>query len=125
MKICITSTGDNLDSAVDPRFGRCAYFMFVDTETLEFKALANPNIDATGGAGIQSSQFVSSQGVSLVATGNVGPNAFQTLSALKIKVFTGANGTIRSTIADFKAGKLNEMTGPSVSSHFGQGDLIK
>src|SRR3989339_912147 len=115
MKICITSTGDNLDSAVDPRFGRCAYFIFVDTGTLEFKALANPNSDATGGAGIQSSQFVSGQGVALVATGNVGPNAFQTLSALKIKVLTGVSGTIKEVISNFKAGKLNEMTGPSVS----------
>lgn len=121
MKLCVTSTGDNLDSAVDPRFGRCAYFIIVDTESLEFKAIANPNIEASGGAGIQSAQLVASEWAQAVATGNVGPNAYQTLSALEVKVLTGVSGTVRQAIADFKAGKLQEMTGPSVSGHFGQG----
>jgi len=28
MKICITSQGKNLESEIDPRFGRCKYFIF-------------------------------------------------------------------------------------------------
>ena len=121
MKLCVTSTGDNLDSAVDPRFGRCAYFIIVDLESLEFKAIPNPSIEASGGAGIQAAQLVASEWAQAVATGNVGPNAYQTLSALKVKVLTGASGTVKQAIADFKAGKLQEMTGPSVAGHFGQG----
>jgi len=119
MKICVTSTGDHLDSAADPRFGRCAYFIIVDSETLEFKSIPNPNLEASGGAGTQSAQLVANEGADAVLTGNVGPNAYQTLAALKIKVFTGASGTVRQAIDDFKTGKLKEMLGPSVAGHFG------
>jgi predicted Fe-Mo cluster-binding NifX family protein len=50
MKICVTSQGDNLEAQTDPRFGRCQFFIFLDTETLEFEAIKNPNVDAMGGA---------------------------------------------------------------------------
>lgn len=121
MKICITSTGDNLDSTVDPRFGRCGYFIIVDPESLEFKTLANPNVSATGGAGIQSAQLVANEGAEAVITGNVGPNAFQTLSSLNIKVFAGASGTIKEVIQNYKDGKFKEMTGPTVPDKSGMG----
>lgn len=119
MKICITSMGDNLDVAVDPRFGRCQNFIIVDSETLEFKSIPNPNIDSSGGAGIQSGQLVASEGAQVILTGNVGPNAFQTLSSLGLKVFTGVSGIVREALHLYKEGKLKETTSPSVDSHFG------
>lgn len=121
MKICVTSTGNNLDSAVDPRFGRCAYFIIVDPDTLEFKAVNNPNLEAAGGAGIQSAQLIAKEGAEAVITGNVGPNALQTLSVLNLKVFLGASGSIKEAIQDYQAGKLKEMVRPNVPGHFGIG----
>jgi predicted Fe-Mo cluster-binding NifX family protein len=121
MKLCITSTGDNLDSDVDPRFGRCASFIIVDPENLEFKAVPNPSVSAAGGAGIQSAQLVTNEGAEAVITGNVGPNAFQTLSSLGLKVYTGASGKIKEAIQQYKDGKFKEMSGPSVPGHFGTG----
>ena len=121
MKICVTASAGALDAAVDPRFGRCAYFMIIDPESLEFKALANPNLEAAGGAGIQSAQLIANEGVAAVVTGNVGPNASQTLSALKIKVLIGASGTVKQAVEDYQAGRLKESSGPSVAGHFGQG----
>lgn len=120
-KICITSTGDNLDSTVDPRFGRCGYFIIVDPESLEFKAVPNPNVSATGGAGIQSAQLVAKEGAEAVITGNVGPNAFQTLSSLGLKVYAGASGTIKEVIQKYKEGKFKEMSGPTASGKSGMG----
>lgn len=122
MKICITSSGDSLDSAVDPRFGRCAYFIIVDPESLEFKALSNPNVSAVGGAGIQSSQLVANEGAEAVVTGNIGPNAFQTLSSLGLKVYTGASGAIKEVIQNFKDGKFKEIIGPTAPGKSGKGD---
>ena len=119
MKIGITSTGENLDADVDQRFGRCRYFIIVDTESMEFEALSNENAMASGGAGIQAAQTVVNKGIDAVITGNVGPNAFQTLSAAGIKIYTGASGKIRETIDKCKKGELKETEGPNVGSHSG------
>jgi predicted Fe-Mo cluster-binding NifX family protein len=119
MKICVTCEGDNLDFKVDPRFGRCRYFIIVDTDTLQFEALANPNIESAGGAGIQSAQLVASKGVKAVLTGNVGPNAFQTLQAAGINIFTGVVGTVKDALEKYKKGGLQATQGPSVGSKFG------
>jgi len=119
MKICLTSKGDNLNSQIDPRFGRCQYFIIVDTDTSELEAIQNPNIDTMGGAGIQSGQLVSAKGVKTVLTGNVGPNAFQTLQAAGIDVIIGASGIVKDVIGRYKKGEFKPAQGPSVNSKFG------
>ncbi len=119
MKIGITSTGENLDANVDQRFGRCKYFLIVDTDSMEFEVLSNENAMASGGAGIQTAQTIANKGIKSIVTGNVGPNAFQTLSAAGIKVFTGASGTIKESIEKFKKGELKETEAPNVGSHSG------
>ena len=119
MKICVTAQGDNLEAAMDPRFGRCQYFIILDPENLKFEAIANPNIELMGGAGIQSAQLVSTQEVKTVLTGNVGPNAFQTLQAAGISVITGISGCVKEAVEKFKRGELKPTQGPSVNSKFG------
>jgi predicted Fe-Mo cluster-binding NifX family protein len=122
MKICITSTGPTLGSKIDPRFGRCQYFIIVDPDTLAFEAAENPNLSAAGGAGIQSAQFISNKGVEAVITGQVGPNAFTTLQAAGIKILTGASGTVEEEVEKYKKGQLSSSPqGPTVQAHFGMG----
>jgi predicted Fe-Mo cluster-binding NifX family protein len=122
MKICITSTGPGLDSEMEPRFGRCQYFLFVDPETMTLEALENPNIGASGGAGIQSAQLVANKGVDALITGQVGPNAFTTLQAAGIKILTGASGKVREVLEKYKTNQLSSFAhGPTVQAHFGMG----
>jgi predicted Fe-Mo cluster-binding NifX family protein len=121
VKICVTAQGDNLDAQVDPRFGRCQYFVIVDTDTTEFEAIRNPNIDAMGGAGIQSGQIMADRQVKAVVTGNVGPNAFQTLSAAGISVITGASGNVRQAIEKYNKGELKPTQGPTTSAMMAHG----
>jgi predicted Fe-Mo cluster-binding NifX family protein len=120
MKIAVTSTGKTLDSQVDPRFGRTAYFIIVDTETMDFTVIENENIAAAGGAGISSAKTVIDTGAQSVLTGNCGPNAERTLSAAGIKLYVGATGTVAEAVELFKADKLTETTEPNVQTHFGK-----
>ena len=62
MKVVVSSNGRDLDSRIDPRFGRCAYFIVVETDDMGFEAFENENMALGGGAGIQSAQFVASKG---------------------------------------------------------------
>jgi predicted Fe-Mo cluster-binding NifX family protein len=121
MKICITAMGDNLDANVDPRFGRCKYFLIIDTDSMNVNPISNESMMASGGAGIQAAQMVAKTGVDTVITGNVGPNAFQTLKSAGIKIITGVNGNIKDVVDKFNKGELKEIDSPSVASHFGMG----
>ena len=108
-----------MEAKVDPRFGRCPYFLIVDTESMEFEAIENPNVALGGGAGIQSAQLMAEKGVKFVLTGNCGPNAHQTLSAAGIGIIVGCSGIVTDLIEQFKAGQLSTAEAPNVASHFG------
>ncbi|MDD3632016.1 MAG: NifB/NifX family molybdenum-iron cluster-binding protein [Atribacterota bacterium] len=119
MKIAITSSGPELTSQVDPRFGRCAYFIFVDTDSDKFEAIENSGAQGMGGVGIQAGQMMIDKGIKAVLTGNCGPNAFQTLKAAGVEVITGVSGTVQEVVDKFKAGGFQSVSGPNVSPHSG------
>ena len=121
MKIAVSSSGRDLDSQVDPRFGRCAYFVIVETDDMSFEAFANENISLGGGAGIQSAQFVASTGAKAVITGNCGPNAVQTLSVSQVEIFVGHSGTVREVIERYTRGDIKPTSTPNVADHYGMG----
>ena len=122
MKIAITPTADKPDAEVDPRFGRCRYFIIVDPDTMEPEVLDNAAAMAGGGAGISTAQTIAAKGVQAVLTGNCGPNAYQVLSAAGIKVLTGVAGSVRQAIEDYKSGNLKVSSQPNVPGHFGMGN---
>lgn len=121
MKIAISAAGQDLDTQVDPRFGRCQYFILVDSETMEFEAMANSGVSASGGAGIAAAQQIADKGAQAVLTGNCGPNAYNVLNAAGIPVFTGVSGTIKDAVESYKTGKLQAIAQPNVSAHSGMG----
>ena len=120
MKVAVSSTGGSLDSAVDPRFGRCSVFLVVDTETMKHLAVPNSSIGAAHGAGIGAAQAVARLGVDAVITGHVGPNAHMALSQARITVYTGASGTVETAVEQYKSGALSMASSPTVGGHFGQ-----
>ncbi|MEW6534402.1 MAG: NifB/NifX family molybdenum-iron cluster-binding protein [Candidatus Auribacterota bacterium] len=122
MKICVTSEGKSLQDNIDPRFGRCSYFLIVNPETGAYESLPNPHRDSTGGAGIQSAQYVYSQGVEAVLTGNIGPNAMMTFSEAGITVYTGVSGTAAQAIDKFVSGALTASESATVNQKFGAGN---
>jgi predicted Fe-Mo cluster-binding NifX family protein len=121
MKIVITATAPNLDADIDPRFGRCQYFVIADPDTMAFEALENSGAMAGGGAGIATAQMIAGKSIEAVLTGNCGPNAYEVLAAAGIKVFTGVSGKLRDAIQSYKSGKFQASSQPNVTSHFGAG----
>ena len=120
MKIAVTSIGESLNSEVDPRFGRAAFFVIVDTDTMDFVAVENESA-ASGAAGIGAAKCVIDEGIEAVLTGNCGPNAQRTLDAAAVKLFTDVKGTVAEAVEQLKSGKLTIANGPNVQSHFGMG----
>jgi len=121
MKIAVSSRGKGLDSQIDPRFGRCAHFVIVETDDMSFDVFDNESIALGGGAGIQAAQFVANKGAKAVITGNVGPNAVQTLSASHVDIFAGQSGTIKEAVEKFKGGDFKPTDRPNVVDHYGMG----
>jgi predicted Fe-Mo cluster-binding NifX family protein len=118
MKICISSTGNSMESAMDPRFGRCEFFAIVDTETNETKLIDNAAAKSGGGAGIAAGQLIVDNDVEVLITGNVGPNANDVLKAAKIKIVRGKKVSLNENLEMFKNNEF-EVIETTVPSHSG------
>jgi len=117
MKIAVTALGTNLQAKVDPRFGRAQNFVIVDTETMKYEAISNAGMNAAHGAGTQSALLMSQNDVEAVITGNVGPNAHQTLAAAGIKMYQVGDMTVEQAIEKFKNSELQEITQAGPAGH--------
>ncbi|MBN2537017.1 NifB/NifX family molybdenum-iron cluster-binding protein [candidate division WOR-3 bacterium] len=120
MKVAVTSTGATPDSAVDERFGRCRYFVIVNTDDDSFEAVEN-DASVASGAGVNAAQLLAGRSVEAVVTGNCGPKAFSVLNAAGMPVHTGASGTVAEAVAAFRRGELAATSGPTGPAHAGQG----
>lgn len=110
MKIAFTSTGKEMTSTLDPRFGRCAYFVFYDTDTGDTQAVPNDGVSASGGAGIAAAQQVINNNVDAVVTGAVGPNAFNGLKASGIAVYKCGQTDLNNALHLFSSSKLERIS---------------
>ena len=113
MKICISATGNNLNSTLDPRFGRAEYFLIVDDKGELVKVIKNTGIQAMRGAGITAAQIVAKEKVNVVITGNIGPNASMVLNDSGTRIFLGSpTMKVRDILREYQKGKLQEITKP-------------
>ena len=119
MKLAVTSTGRGLDANLDPRFGRAAYFIIVDPETMAFEVVENnQNLNLPQGAGIQAAKTIVDNQVDVLITGHCGPKAFKVLRSAGTKVMTGAGRTVTDAIAQFSNGELEISAEADVEGHW-------
>lgn len=110
MKICVTSQGPDLSSNVDPRFGRARYFIVYDDDEDSYEVVDNQkNVNAAGGAGVQSATNIAEKGCQWVVSGHMGPKAMSVLKEAGIRVMTGAEGKVSDALQDFRQGNLQEI----------------
>lgn len=119
MRICVTASGEGLDSEIDPRFGRCNYFVIYDSETKSVESISNISIAASGDAGIKAAEAVTNAEVNVLLTGSVGPNAFSIFTEVGIDVQVGAKGTVREAIDQYEKGELEPIRSPNSAPHSG------
>jgi len=119
MKVAISAYGTDLNSEINPRFGRCDHLLIVDMEDNSVESFANENMSLGGGAGIQTAGFVVSKGVQAVITGSCGPNAMDVFKSANVDVFTGQAGTVRQVIARFSQGELRPSDQANVTEKSG------
>lgn len=119
MKIAVTSQGKDIDSHVDPRFGRAAYIIIVDSDTMDFEVIDNKeNLNALKGAGIQAARDIYEKGAEILLTGFCGPNAFKTLSSAGVKVANDTTGTVKEAVKAFLDGKLKIADDANVEANW-------
>jgi predicted Fe-Mo cluster-binding NifX family protein len=118
MKIAVTSQSTSIDSLVDPRFGRAACILIVDSDTMEFEILDNQNnVNALKGAGIQAAVGINKAGADILLTGFCGPNAINTLNAANIKVVTDVSGRVKDVVGKFNQGDYEYTTESNREGH--------
>ena len=107
MRIALTSAGKDLNADLDPRFGRAAYFIIVDPDTMDFEAVENrQNLNLPQGAGIQAGKTIVDNQADVLITGHCGPKAFKVLQAAGVNIVTGGSGKVADAVKKFKKGEL-------------------
>jgi predicted Fe-Mo cluster-binding NifX family protein len=107
MKIAISACSDSLEAQAHTLFGRCDYFVIVDTETGERSSVKNTSAEAATGAGTAAAQDLFNAGVQAVISGQIGPNAYEVLKAAGIIMYSAPAGiSVQEAVEKFKAGVL-------------------
>ena len=119
MKIAFSTSGQDLNAALDSRFGRAPKFLVYNLDNGSFEIVDNkPNLNAVQGAGIQSAETVVRSGANAVVSGHCGPKAFRVLAAAGVKIYNSEASTVKEALELYRSGKLGEATGADVDSHW-------
>ena len=94
MKVLISSTGRDLESQVGLEFGKCPYCLYVETVTMDYEAIENDSATSCHNKECNITQTAVEKGVNVVITGDMGEEAFESLSNAGITVLTEMEGPI-------------------------------
>lgn len=117
MKIVISAEGKTKEDLLDMRFGRSEYFQIHDTESGEIKVVENKGRDSSGGAGIVASNQLIEEGIDVIITGNLGPNAFELIEKAEIKAYKCAGIAVSLVLEKYNKGELEEIKASGPGHH--------
>jgi len=125
MRIAISAEDKNgLDSVVSPHFGRCPYYILVDVEGQEVKAVQavdNPYYGQHSPGMVPG--FIHSQGVDVMLAGGMGRRAIGFFEQYGIEAVTGASGTVRHALEGYLGGQLRGVQPCRESVEHAHGEL--
>ncbi len=102
-RILFSSDGPGLNAKISDRLGTAPYFLIVNRNTLDIKAVSNPGAAGGRGGGSQAVIRAVENRVQMVVTGYCSPPVAQMLSAQGIQVVQNARGTVSEWIQRFQA----------------------
>ncbi len=110
IKIAIPSFGKDIDSEINPRFGRCEYFVIFNQDGKLVKSISNTGAEARRGAGVNAAQSLAEEKVKIIISGNIGPNAYMVLNSAGIEILSGAlSMNVKEAFEAYKKGKLTKV----------------
>ena len=119
MKVAISANSKDLEGMVDLRFGRASGFIIYNITDDTFKFIDNiQNLEASQGAGIQAAQNVVNEDIEALITGHCGPKAFKVLTSADIKIYVGAERSIKEALEKFKNNELQQIQSADVKGHW-------
>jgi predicted Fe-Mo cluster-binding NifX family protein len=117
MKIAVSAMGTDLESPVNPRFGRSSGFVVYDTQNRQAQYLDNSaNLSLQQGAGIKAAKMIADSGAEVLIAGQLGPKAAQALERAKIRVYHCSSGSVGEAIEQFQANQLKPLSGDQVQA---------
>lgn len=116
MYVAISAEDQNLHARLDPHFGRCRYFLLIDSDSMQLEVFENDRTEFSPGTGIQTAELLVSNGVDAVITGMCGPMTAQMLTAAGVDLYLGQAGTVKDVLMRFKQGKLSTVGGVNTGS---------
>ena len=109
MKVAVAASAPELDASIDPRFGRCGWFVVVDTETMDFETLENPGALAGTAPHKGTIHLLIGTAAEAIVAGSLGPNAIGALKAGDVKMFTAGGGTVKEAAIAAAKGELEAV----------------
>ncbi|MGQ9556131.1 MAG: NifB/NifX family molybdenum-iron cluster-binding protein [Anaerolineae bacterium] len=108
MRVAISADENSgLASTVNPHFGRCPFFVFVD---LNGRVVTNVEVRPNPYYGQhqpgQVPAFIRAQGADVMLTGGMGARAVAFFQECGIEPITGADGTVGEALSDYLSGRL-------------------
>jgi len=109
MKIAVTAMERGLNAAPSPIFGRCPVLVIKDTKTGQVESFPNASDGVEHGAGSKTAQRLVSEGVSVVVTGRIGPNAWEVCQAAGMRFFKTAGETVEQALERLQFDELEPL----------------
>lgn len=122
MRIAVASRGKTMLSRVDDRFGRCPYFLVLDTTSMKSETIENAGQTEKDAAGIRACQILIDNDINAVVVKNIGHNSLVTLTGAGMDVYTVTSGTVNTAIKKVKRGELTPVERPTVGFQEGLND---
>jgi predicted Fe-Mo cluster-binding NifX family protein len=108
MKIAVASTGKEISSKIELRFGRARYIIIHDTGKSEFEVIDNQEIsELPSGAGVKATEVIVNKNVDYVVSQNFGPKALQIFKAANLNAAVLSEVTVSEALTLTTHGQIN------------------